>query len=556
MSRRALRQWREWRDRNFPERQIIFRSRGDVRYVSLSGRSQLLLGTCLLAFAGWLGYASVNAIYRDKLLESRDRRIAELTLAYERLAQDFERNQENFLVASRDLEERYQKLHDMAQKQGLTQAERSADAGKGTKPAAQPVQTAKAPDPKPEQKPEPKAAEASLPEIKVALAPATPAAAPVPAAPAVAPAAAPAPAAPNNAVALAAAALPAAPPPAQAPAQQAPAQVAAPAGNTGIRTVSAPANTAPAASTAAPAATASVNNTGNSAANGATGDARSIEDLEAMLRASRQKPQAGVVPKAGEIEARILALRGRQRDVVDDLNHRTDKNVTSLESALRGTGLDLDGMLKRYAAARADVGIGGPLRTVADAAGAIPAVGGVKSDGQMKEPLDRDVMRLEGKLGRWGELVALAQRLPLSLPADPDETELSSPFGRRMDPFTKQWAFHAGLDLIGPRQATILSTAPGVVVFAGRKGPYGRAVEIDHGLGVKTRYAHLSSIAVQVGDTVPFNKKIGAMGSTGRSTGQHLHYEILLDDEPVDPSKFIEAGYHVFKQQEDSSSGR
>ena len=153
-------------------------------------------------------------------------------------------------------------------------------------------------------------------------------------------------------------------------------------------------------------------------------------------------------------------------------------------------------------------------------------------------------------------LPALAQRLPLDLPMAA-ESEVSSTYGRRTDPFTKQPAFHAGIDFIGPARSPVMATAPGVVVFAGRKGPYGRAVEIDHGLGVKTRYAHLSAISVQAGETVAFGRQLGTMGSTGRSTGQHLHYEILLDDEQIDPGKFIEAGYHVFKQQqENQSAGR
>ncbi len=486
MSRRALRQWREWRDRNFPERQIIFRSRGDVRYVALSGRSQLLLGVGVLAFAGWIGYASVNAIYRDTLLESRDRRIAELTIAYDRLAQDFERNQENFLVASRDLEERYRRLHDMAAKQGMTQE----------------TAEAKPQPPRPADKPALAVANAALPKLSEAK--------------------------PDVKVEPKAVEIAKMEPAKVEPAKVEPAKAEAPKADSAKTEL---AEVSP----------------------------RSIEDLEAMLRASRQKSAAQVAPKAGEIETRILALRGRQRDVVDDLNQRTEKNVAALEKTLRGTGLDIESLIRRHAAARAEVGVGGPLRAVADATGAAMSLPGPTESQTAalgNDPIDRDVAKLEGKLGRWGELVALAQRLPLALPVDPQETETSSGFGRRMDPFTKQWAFHAGLDLIGPRHAPVQSTAAGVVVFAGRKGPYGRAVEIDHGLGLKTRYAHLNTITVQVGDAVPFNKRIGSMGSTGRSTGQHLHYEILLDDEPVDPSKFIEAGYHVFKQQEDANAGR
>lgn len=226
--------------------------------------------------------------------------------------------------------------------------------------------------------------------------------------------------------------------------------------------------------------------------------------------------------------------------------------MATLEKALRGTGLDITGMLARASEARAEIGVGGPLRELGLPAGGAADSVNVASVG---DPIERDMLTLEGKLGRWGELMVLAQRLPLAVPMT-GEAEVSSRYGRRVDPFTKQPAFHAGIDFIGPVRSPIMATAPGVVVFAGRKGPYGRTVEIDHGLGVKTRYAHMSSIAVQTGDTVPFGRQLGTMGSTGRSTGQHLHYEILLDDEQIDPSKFIEAGYHVFKQQEDQSASR
>ena len=117
MTRRARRQWRELRDRLFPERQIIFRSRGDVRYIALSTRTQLLMATGIVMFAGWIGYSSVNVFYRSAMLDARDRRIAELSLAYDRLAADFDKNQENFVTASRDLEDRYQRLYEMAMKQ-------------------------------------------------------------------------------------------------------------------------------------------------------------------------------------------------------------------------------------------------------------------------------------------------------------------------------------------------------------------------------------------------------------------------------------------------------
>ncbi|WP_290813061.1 M23 family metallopeptidase [Ferrovibrio sp.] len=455
MTRRARRQWRELRDRLFPERQIIFRSRGDVRYIALSSRAQIAMATSIVAFAGWIGYASVNVFYRDAMLDARDRRITELSYAYERLSADYEKTQENFVVASRDLEERYRRLYDMAMKQRTPALPTdTADATKaGSTKAAEPNKAIRTPS------------------------------------------------------------LPAVAEPPKAPDAKGEVKVA----------------------TAAPAP---------------SDDSSSIEDLEGMLRESKAKPPLPAV-KPRDIETRILAVRGQQRELIDDLGARTDKSVTLLEKALGRTGLDIAAMLSRAAEARADVGVGGPLRALNVTTPNSSHVAVASADPQV----DRDMNNLEGKFGRWNDLMALAQRLPLDLPMVGDG-EMSSTFGRRTDPFTKQLAFHAGIDFIGPHRAPVLSTAPGVVVFAGRKGPYGRAVEIDHGLGVKTRYAHLSGISVQAGETVAFGRQLGTMGSTGRSTGQHLHYEILLDDEQIDPAKFIEAGYHVFKQQENQSAAR
>jgi murein DD-endopeptidase MepM/ murein hydrolase activator NlpD len=93
----------------------------------------------------------------------------------------------------------------------------------------------------------------------------------------------------------------------------------------------------------------------------------------------------------------------------------------------------------------------------------------------------------------------------------------------------------------------VWSTAPGTVTFVGRRGPYGRLVEIDHGYGLVTRYGHLRKILVKKGESVGFRHKIGIMGSTGRSTGRHVHYEVLFEGKPQDPAKFMKAGKYVFK---------
>ena len=109
---------------------------------------------------------------------------------------------------------------------------------------------------------------------------------------------------------------------------------------------------------------------------------------------------------------------------------------------------------------------------------------------------------------------------------------------------------HYGLDLAGWRKAPVYSTAPGTVVFSGRKGRYGKMVEIDHGNGILTRYGHLFKTHVRKGQKLGHRHKIGLLGSTGRSTGPHVHYEILFNGKQLDPLKFIKAGRHVFKEPE------
>jgi len=103
------------------------------------------------------------------------------------------------------------------------------------------------------------------------------------------------------------------------------------------------------------------------------------------------------------------------------------------------------------------------------------------------------------------------------------------------------------MDFGGPIRTSVYSTAPGKVVFAGWRGYYGRMVEIDHGNGVRTRYAHLKRILVKAGDVLPNRHKIGLLGSSGRSTGPHVHYEVRVKGKPLNPAKFLTAGRHVFK---------
>src|SRR5208282_6171530 len=107
------------------------------------------------------------------------------------------------------------------------------------------------------------------------------------------------------------------------------------------------------------------------------------------------------------------------------------------------------------------------------------------------------------------------------------------------DPFNRRPSFHTGLDLSAPYMSPIYATAPGIVTYAGYRGGYGRVVEIDHGNGISTIYGHMYRYMVSVGQRVAQHAQIGSLGSTGRSSGPHVHYEILVNGEPQDPERFI-----------------
>ncbi len=163
------------------------------------------------------------------------------------------------------------------------------------------------------------------------------------------------------------------------------------------------------------------------------------------------------------------------------------------------------------------------------------------------EKLKASLSNLEERLGRWDDLRQLMRSAPL--PAPLDQFQLSSEFGKRRDPIRQRWSMHYGLDLRAPIGSPVYSTAPGVVTVAEAQSEYGRLVEIDHGMGFKTRYAHLNKILVKVGQKVDNRDKIGLLGNSGRSTGPHLHYEIAHNGRPVDPMRFLKAGKYVYKGQ-------
>lgn len=243
-------------------------------------------------------------------------------------------------------------------------------------------------------------------------------------------------------------------------------------------------------------------------------------------RDAERQVEAGLRWQIARLESELGQLRDRREMAQVWLKDWVLGSTEALEQLFDDTGVDVEELLQRAGAP--ELGQGGPLQVAAvDPGDTLPAAV------RPSDPMGTDIQRLAA-------LQRLARILPLASPLD--HFNLSSGFGKRRDPFTKGWAFHAGLDFNAIPGSAILATAPGRVIHAERSGPYGNLVEIDHGMGVVTRYAHLKTVAVAEGDEVDFRQEVGIIGSTGRSTGLHLHYEVRIDEVAFDPARFLDAG--------------
>ncbi len=227
---------------------------------------------------------------------------------------------------------------------------------------------------------------------------------------------------------------------------------------------------------------------------------------------------------------RIQAVRADQEHLIEATETFAKNRADRLRLAFRLAGLD-----PAIYAGRSD-SLGGPLIEAKDPR----ALGAV---------LDVDagfagrIQHVASDLSDVQGLSRSAHDLPLARPTV--NTSESSGFGVREDPFTGHPAFHSGQDFAGAMMTPIDATAPGVVSFTGVRSGYGNTIEIDHGRGFKTRYAHLAAISVSVGQHVTLGQRIGGMGSTGRSTGPHLHYEVWVNGRPQNPLRFVKAGDYV-----------
>jgi murein DD-endopeptidase MepM/ murein hydrolase activator NlpD len=207
-----------------------------------------------------------------------------------------------------------------------------------------------------------------------------------------------------------------------------------------------------------------------------------------------------------------------------------EDNMESRVRRMRGVFTDLGLDLPQLEAATPVRGVGGPFVPVK-----LPADAG---------PFERQLYRINVTRAQVERLNRTLALVPYRKPVI-GEVEFTSGFGVRSDPFLGRPAMHTGLDFRAASGDPVRATANGKVVSSGWAGGYGRMVEIDHGNGLSTRYGHLSEIGVKVGDQIKIGQVIGAVGSTGRSTGPHLHYETRIDGDAVDPQKFLRAGVRL-----------
>lgn len=376
--------------RLYPERQLIYRSRGKIRYASLSRNVQIGLTVALLVGAGWVLFTTTQLAVKSIVIAGKDRRIAEMRVEYESLEGEWYNAQQRFDSVTSELEAQHRLLVTLLQQKSLLEEQLGATAKELDEVAAQ-----------------------------------------------------------------------------------------------------------------------------RDRALSVSGD---------------------LADRVVTLKDRLAHLKTSQYELIGKIQRRTNATLSELETVIEITGLTVNDLAERGSSG---VGRGGPL------IGFDPLSGGASASSGREREFEVGVLDLEDHLARWETLQNILERLPLAPPVD--HYSIASNFGKRRDPFTKKWAMHGGVDLASVFKTPIYATAPGVVTFVGRKGPYGKMVEIDHGLGLKSRYGHLTKILVKSGEDVTFRHKIGLMGTTGRSTGSHVHYEVLFRGKPLNPMNFLKAGRHVFK---------
>lgn len=439
----------------YAERQIYLRSHGHVQFISLSPIAQIGMAAVAVGFLSWVAFTSVNVVFKEQIIASKDRRfvkvqsayeerIAQMQAAYDDLNGQLIISQERFLATTQDLEAKHDQIAEI-----LNHRETALLGVEALRTQLAETQSGE---------------NTNARENKILMAL-------------------------TDAV--------------------------------GAERVS---RTAPASSTRASAETGGVFNVLT---------AEAPMTFGGLLRGSMLHSDTEF-----NLDARLESLDRAQQSLINAMEETTDQEIRELENVIGMTGVvAADTFMERIDADQ--VASGGPYIDLTGGDGLAGAGTG--------SSFNRQVQRVSQNLDRLAALNFAVSALPLASPLE--NYRITSDFGPRMDPFKRRMAFHSGYDMAAGYNTPVYAPASGVVIYAEHRGPYGRMVEVDHGNGFRTRYAHLNRINVSVGQEVGFQDLIGKVGSSGRSSGPHLHYEVWFDDQVRDPSKFIEAGQYVFTHQ-------
>jgi len=258
---------------------------------------------------------------------------------------------------------------------------------------------------------------------------------------------------------------------------------------------------------------------------------------EALARTARERDQIeadarAAIDRASELEIEIELMHDRNDRIFRQLEEAMTISVEPLNKMFRNAGLPPERMIETVR--RGYSGQGGPLNPIS-----------FSTRGEEPTPDELRANRLLNQLDELNLYRIAAERVPLGSPVKA-AVRFTSGFGVRRDPKTGGRRMHNGLDFAGPQGTDIFATGDGVVTFAGWRSGFGRLVIIQHDFGIETRYAHNTRIRVNKGQRVSRGDHIADMGSTGRSTGTHLHYEIRVNKKPVNPMTYIKAAKDVF----------
>ncbi|MFQ5562641.1 MAG: M23 family metallopeptidase [Parvularculaceae bacterium] len=245
-------------------------------------------------------------------------------------------------------------------------------------------------------------------------------------------------------------------------------------------------------------------------------------------------PQTGPAANAvARLEQSAADLYAEQMLLLATLEEKASAQAEELRLVIESTGVASDALFVPAKISNLTLAQGGPFIAVNEMGG-------------QSEKFFQRTVRATAALDELAAMESLVERLPLSSPLTVSR-RFTSGYGVRRDPINGHNANHFGIDFAAAWASPVTATAAGRVRFAGARAGFGRTVEIDHGNGFVTRYAHLRRITVKRGQKVKLHDKVGELGSSGRSTGPHVHYEILYKGRPSNPRKFIEAGRYVFE---------